>query len=120
MAVADAELVVVVVVGVPVVAVYWYRSNLSGPPQISAELPAQAILHWVEPSGAGPPPLRRVLSQSGKDQYLLAEEFEEEGGSYSIGMINGKGCAYNTRGYTPRQRDYNPRLRRQLGTLLSL
>jgi hypothetical protein len=39
------------------------RVNLFGPPQISAAFPLHAILQPVEPSGAGPPPLLRTLSQ---------------------------------------------------------
>jgi hypothetical protein len=40
-----------------------YIVNLFGPPQISAALPLQGMLHNVSPSGAGPPPLFRALPQ---------------------------------------------------------
>ena len=82
---ADAEVVEDVLVPVLVetpVLLYPNIVNLFGPPQISAEFPAHAILHSalpkshealaansiisdeeVVPSGAGPPPLRRELSQ---------------------------------------------------------
>lgn len=37
--------------------------NLLGPPQISAALPLQGMLHNASPSGAGPPPLFKALPQ---------------------------------------------------------
>jgi hypothetical protein len=41
-----------------------YIVSLFGPPQIWVALPLQGMLHCVFPSGAGPPPLSRVLPQS--------------------------------------------------------
>jgi hypothetical protein len=43
---------------------YPYTSSLLGPPQYSEALPAQIMLHPVDPSGAGPPPLEKTLPQS--------------------------------------------------------
>jgi hypothetical protein len=64
--VVDLEVVVVDVVVEGGGLLVWLNPNivnLFGPPQISAELPEQAISHSAFPSDAGPPPLRSALSQ---------------------------------------------------------
>jgi hypothetical protein len=73
-------------IGLPTYA-WLYKSNRFGPPQVSAELPLQAMSHPVSPSGAGPPPFSSLLSQSADISIVRhnpTESMEKEGQTHSI------------------------------------
>ena len=44
----------------------WYTFSLYDPPHVSDASPLHFMLQPVLPSGAGPPPLRKALSQSNR------------------------------------------------------
>jgi hypothetical protein len=52
---------------------YWNTVSLHEPPQISAALPRQAMLHPALPSGAGPPPFWNELPQKHCCAYSVPE-----------------------------------------------